>query len=97
MAQTVSTTDGIKYGFKLLGYFLVVGVIGGVIAAIGAGMVAASVETGRYSDPNFMGILAGALITLFGLAVVYAGILGTTYKVIADAVYLGNLTAKRDA
>ncbi len=96
VAQTVSTTGGIKYGFKLLGYFLAVGIVGGIIAAIGGGIAAASAGTGPYADPNIGGTLVGGLISLFGVAVIYAGLLGTTYKVIADAVYLGNVTAKRD-
>lgn len=84
--------DGIKYGFKLLWYFLAVAIVGGTISSVGFGMMASS-SGGMYAEPSLGGMAFGLLLGTFGVAIVYAGVLGTGYKVIADAVYLGNVTA----
>ena len=76
----VNTIDGIKYGFRLLGYLIAVFLIGGFIAGIGAAMV---------EDSPFI----GGIIAIFGVVIVYAGFLGTMYKVIADGVEAGNRAA----
>jgi hypothetical protein len=73
---TVSTIDGIKYGFRLLGYGLAVFLIAGLVMGIGAVM----------SDSSE---IIGGIIVLIGALVFYAGFLGTVYKVIADGVSIG--------
>jgi len=73
---TVSTIDGIKYGFRLLGYGIAVFVIAAVVIAIG-GVIADS------------SAIVGGIIALIGFLILYAGILGTLYKVIADGVSAG--------
>lgn len=73
----VSTEEGIKYGFRLMGYAILVFVAGIVVAAIGAGLMDGGSEA------------VGGLIAIFGILVVYAGFLGMGYKVIADGVEKG--------
>lgn len=79
----VNTIDGIKYGFRLMGYLLAVFLIGAIVAAVG-------VVIGENSP------VLGGIITLIGLAVFYAGGLGMLFKVIADGVEVGNRAAKGD-
>lgn len=92
MSSAVGAVEGIKYGFKLLWYFLGVAIVGGIVSSIGFGMMASS-SGGMYAEPSLGGMAFGFLLGTFGVAIVYAGVLGTGYKVIADAVYLGNITA----
>lgn len=81
----VNAVDGIKYGFRLMGYLLAVFVIGFVFMAIGADMVSGD-------SPALGGLLA-----VFGFLVVYAGIMGMGYKVIADGVEKGVRAANQPA
>ncbi|MFB6189936.1 MAG: hypothetical protein ABEI57_08630 [Halapricum sp.] len=78
----VNTVDGIKYGFRLLGYLIAVFLIGGAIAGVGGAMVEDSPAV-------------GGLIAIVGIVVIYAGFLGTMYKVIADGVEAGNIAAEQ--
>jgi len=73
---TVSTIDGIKYGFRLLGYGIAVFIIALVVIAIGGAI-------GQSSE------IVGGIIVLIGVLILYAGVLGTLYKVIADGVSVG--------
>lgn len=77
----VNPIDGVKYGFRLMGYTIAVFVGGMVIAAIGARMAEDAASGGS--------VVLGALIAIFGVAVIYAGMLGMAYKIIADAVEKG--------
>lgn len=81
----VSTVDGIKYGFRLLGYLLAVVVAGGLLLAIGV-----EFSPGPYGRGN--AVLAFVFM-LAGMAIIYAGGLGMLYKVIADGVAVGNRAA----
>jgi len=96
MATTISAIDGIKYGFKLLAYFLLIGLIGGVVASFGFGISSAEIAaaTNSFRQPNFAILLFGAIIWIIGASIVYAGVLGVGYTVIADAVYTGNIQAQ---
>jgi hypothetical protein len=78
----VNTIDGIKYGFRLLGYLIAVFLIGGLIAGFGAAMAEDSPAV-------------GGIIAIIGAVIIYAGFLGTMYKVIADGVQAGNVAAQR--
>jgi hypothetical protein len=73
---TVSTIDGIKYGFRLLGYGIAVFVIAAIVIGIGL----------LIGDSS---AIVGGIISLIGALILYAGILGTLYKVIADGVSAG--------
>jgi len=84
----VNVIDGVKYGFRLLGYLLVVLVVGGLLLAVGGNFV--SGPLGRGGNP----ILA-LIFILAGVGVIYAGGLGLMYKVIADGVEVGTLSAQR--
>jgi len=93
MATSIGATDGIKYGFKLLLYYLAIAVIGGVVASFGFGIASAelAVATGSFRDPNIPILLLGSAVSMLGVSILYAGTLGVGYKVIADAVYTGNI------
>lgn len=83
----VSSVDGIKYGFGLLGYLLAVVVAGGVLILIGTGF-----SPGPYSAGNPVLVM---VFVLAGMAIIYAGGLGLLYKVIADGVHVGTVAAER--
>ncbi|MBP1900417.1 hypothetical protein J2744_000069 [Halorubrum trapanicum] len=87
--DTVSVTEGITYGFRIMIYYVAVVVVGQVVAAVGGGMVAAATETGFRQGPNWGLALFGLLVALLGAVVVLAGIFGATYKLIGDAVAKG--------
>lgn len=76
----VNTIDGIKYGFRILGYLLAVFLAGGLLVLVGA----------AFGDDNV--ILTG-IFMIVGLAIIYAGSLGLLYKVIGDGVEIGNRAA----
>lgn len=76
---TVSVLDGIKYGFRLIGYVLGVGLAAGVIMIIGVAIADAGGSTAAF----------GGLVALFGFLAFYAGMMGIMYKVIADGVTMG--------
>ncbi|WP_257298665.1 hypothetical protein [Haloarchaeobius sp. FL176] len=92
----VTTTDGIKYGFKLIGYQMLVTLIGGGIAFVGFFLTSAfgiaAVDNGS-TEGGLFALLIGGVFLLAGAAVWLAGMAGTTYKVVADAVEAGTLSA----
>ena len=96
MATIIGPFDGIKYGFKLLLYYLAIAVIGGVVTAFGFGIASAelALATDSFRDPNIPVLLAGSAVSMVGISILYAGTLGIGYKVIADAVYTGNIEAE---
>jgi hypothetical protein len=106
----VDITDGLTYGFKLMGYYIGVAVVGGVMTAVGVGMtlfeglkvvlaiavafipssMAGSVPVGvAQSGPNIGFIIFGLVIIIAGVLLVLAGLFGSLYKLIADAVAEG--------
>jgi hypothetical protein len=74
----VSPAEGIRYGIGLLGYTLAVTIFGLLIFIVGIALI---------SRQSFV---LGAILFLAGGVATYAGIAGTLYKVIADAVAKGN-------
>jgi|APHM01.1.fsa_nt_gi hypothetical protein len=77
----VSPIDGIKYGFNLLAYF---------IAVLGAGAVVSLIGWALRDTSSIL----GGLVLLVGLLILFAGQAGVLYKVIADGVETGMLSAK---
>jgi hypothetical protein len=73
----VSAVEGIRYGIALIGYTLGIAVFGTLLFVVGAVFVRDSPAL-------------GAIIILVGIVTSYAGIAGTLYKIIADAVAKGN-------
>jgi hypothetical protein len=73
---TVNTIDGIKYGFRVLGYGVAVFFLALIVMAVG-GFVARS-------SP-----IVGGILAVIGFLILLAGIFGTLYKVIADGVSAG--------
>ena len=84
----VNVVDGVKYGFRLLGYLLAVFIVGGILLLIGGSFTGGPMNRG--GNP-IMALIFG----LAGAGVIYAGGLGLMYKVIADGVEVGTLSAER--
>ena len=74
---TVDPVDSIVYGFQLLGYLLGVLVVGFAVVVLGSEMFGA------------LNPLLGQLVSLLGIGIVLAGLLGMQHKVIADSVTKG--------
>lgn len=91
----VNARDGIKYGFLLIGYVIGVVLIGGIVAAIGI-RIFESGTGGFYqsSDPAMMAV--GGIVALVGGIVMYAGLFGISYMIIADGVKRGIESANQD-
>ena len=82
----VDMKDALVYGFKLLGYLLLVFIAGGILILIGASFV-----------PSLRGggnIILAAIFYIAGISVIYAGSLGMLYKVIGDGVEIGNIASR---
>ncbi|SFS79738.1 hypothetical protein [Halostagnicola kamekurae] len=73
----VNAIEGIRYGFRLMGYIVVVYLIGALLSFIGVGMIDSGSE------------IIGGLLALIGIVAILAGFLGMGYKVIADGVEKG--------
>lgn len=76
----VSPVDGIKYGFNLLAYFVAVLGAGAVVSLIGFVLLDGST-------------ILGGVILLAGGLILFAGQAGVLYKVIADGVETGIVSA----
>jgi hypothetical protein len=102
MREAVGTIGGIKYGFKLFGYFLAVFFLGGIISVIGIAIAVDGVGSPTTlsqpavatQGPNFGQLLIGGAISLLGSGVSFAGVVGAIYKVIADSHYHAQLEAQ---
>lgn len=73
----VSAAEGISYGLGLFGYLFGVFIFGLLLTVGGAALAT--------RNP-----IIGIIVLLMGGISLYAGIFGTAYKVIADAVDKGN-------
>lgn len=72
----VSSAEGISYGLGLFGYLFGVFILG-FLLIVGGGALATQ-------EP-----IVGIIVLLIGGVCLYAGVFGTAYKVIADAVDKG--------
>ncbi|MFT4880659.1 MAG: ABC-type Na+ efflux pump permease subunit, partial [Salinirussus sp.] len=89
----VSVLGGIKYGFRLIGYALGVLIVGIVIAVIG--FLLLNTGGGRFgAGPGAGQLLLSAGVVLLGILIIFAGVLGSLYKVVADGVERGNRAAE---
>jgi len=86
---TVSIVDGIKYGFRLLAYVLVVAVVAGLFLVGGSAIASTGVDPNTESVTSLGRVAAGALVTLLGVLFAVAGGAGVLYKIIADGVRTG--------
>jgi len=80
--ETVSTSEGIAYGFHLLGYL------------VGLGVVAWLTAVGTFAVVSNSNFFLGFLIAVIGGLIIIAGLFGLSYKVISDGVQNGVLKAK---
>lgn len=88
--SAVNPVEAIKYGFELIVYLAAVVIGGGIVAAIGFGMIGAA--SGMLQESLAVGgilMLFGVVIGLLGYLIMIAGQLGIGYKVIADGVQKG--------
>jgi len=89
----VRFVDGLKYGFTLFGFLLGLLVVSGML--IGGGVFAFSsanlvrIMNGTAATSQYGLVVGGGLATLLGVAVLYAGLIGSAYKLIADGVTEG--------
>lgn len=74
----VSSVEGIRYGLGMIAYITAISIFGGLFFIIGIVLV---------SERE---LAIGSISTLIGFVVLYAGFVGTTYKIIADGVARGN-------
>lgn len=81
--SAVGVVKGILYGFKLLVYMFIVGVVSAIPIGFGARMM----DWTRYEATYQNGIAAGLIGT--GNLLFVAGTMGILYKVIADGVKAG--------
>jgi hypothetical protein len=97
----VNTFNGIEYGFRLMGYFFLVLLIGGAAVWMGLGLVdsgPAPLNEDSNQSPSFdvgyfidvIEWLVGILLVFAGGLTLWAGVMGGSYKMIADAVERGN-------
>ena len=82
----VSFGEATSYGFSLIGYFLLVILVGGGLILLG-GIIGLS---GLGTDEADVYFMLGIMVTAFGWLVIVAGSYGAFYKVIADGVGRGN-------
>ena len=86
--RQVGIKEGIGYGLRAMLYYIGVVVVGNVTSAIGVGIMTAGWNG---YEPNFGMILFGFLIALAGVLLLFAGIFGALYKIIADSVAKGRV------
>lgn len=87
--MAVGVLDGIKYGFKLIGYILAVLIIA-LIFGIPGGLVVEGSE-------SISGALGGIILIIIAALIFMAGMLGLQYKIYADAVETGIREEKKGA
>ena len=88
----VTPLEGIKYGFRIMAYLLVVFVAGTVVMFLGFGLLGAAMPSGLGEEPNLALGLFGFVLAALGGLTFYAGIIGSLYKVIVDGVSRANQT-----
>lgn len=92
---TVSVTDGLAYGFRVMAVFGLVLTVAAVLVVVGANMVTTARTYGLYGQvgTDWGKFLLGAALSLAGGLTLYAGSMGLLYKVVADGVGRGNSRA----
>ena len=90
---TVSAFEGIVYGYKIMGYYIAVIIVGNIIAGIGGGAMASGFDVGLRADPNWGLVFFGLLLLFAGILTILAGLFGAAYKLIADGVAKGQMMA----
>ena len=95
----VDITTAIKYGFVVVAYFVGILIVGGVVAAIGFGIVGIG-STGFDGTGGGLGAAGGGVLALVGIVVGIIGYViiigaafGIQYKIISDGVARGIETA----
>lgn len=100
--KRVEITDGLKYGFQIMGYYLGVALAGSLMSAFGVFIIlfevvsefGAAAEGAADPDPSVALLLFGLFITIVGVLIVWAGLFGSLYKIVADAVAKGEYLAE---
>ena len=81
--MTVDAPNGIKYGFRLLGYFIGISVLTSIIFIIG--FIFLNVGSG----------IIGLALFPIGVSTFLAGVAGILYKIIADGIEEGMNAASK--
>lgn len=86
---TLRTLDGLRYGFKLLGLFLVVLVVTGLLVGVGGLLASAGIDTANPAQSDPLPAAAGGFVALLGVLWLYGASLGLLHKFVADSVATG--------
>mgnify|MGYP001379068859 CR=1 FL=1 len=81
--KMVTITEALAYGFLMMGYFAIIGLISIGCIVTGFDMIQGNNEMNSE-------VMFGSVIWSFGILIAAAGSYGATYKLIADAVMKAN-------
>mgnify|MGYP001353801034 CR=1 FL=1 len=77
--KMVTMTEALAYGFMMMGYF-------GVIGLISIGCITTGIDMIQGNNEINLEVIIGSITWSFGVLFAAAGTYGATYKLIADAV-----------
>ena len=77
--KMVTITEALAYGFVMMGYFAIIGLISIVCITTGLDMI-------QGNDELNTDVILGSVMWSFGVLLTAAGAYGASYKLIADAV-----------
>lgn len=81
--KMVTMTEALAYGFMMMGYF-------GIIGLVSFGCITTGVDMIQGNNEMNSEVITGSIIWAFGVLTALAGSYGATYKLIADAVMKAN-------
>lgn len=90
----MSVAEGIAYGYRMMGYYIAVVVLGQLGLGVGVGLIGSGLDVGYRADPNWVTVAVGVVIAVAGALTVLAGFFGAIYKLIVDGVARGHGVAK---
>ena len=88
----VTFGEAVGYGFSLIGYLILVIVVGAGLIFVGGLIGFGGGLSSETSEDAAIWFILGALITIMGWLTIVAGMYGVFYKVIADAVNRGQVS-----
>ena len=88
----VRTVDSFKYGIRLFAYLFAILLVGGGLLGLGGFIIESantSLNNGITGIPDKTELAGGAVLALLGSFVLFSGLFGIVYKLIADGVATG--------
>jgi hypothetical protein len=88
----VRTVDSFKYGIRLFAYLFAILLVGGGLLGLGGLIIEnanTSLNNGITGIPDKTELAGGAVLALLGSFVLFSGLFGIVYKLIADGVATG--------